>query len=46
MAYAIHAFIETHWIRDTGAVTRMGNMALAVFIAGLKAVGARRAGKL
>jgi hypothetical protein len=46
MAYAIHEFIETPSIGDTGAVTRIGNMVLAVFTAGLIAVGARGASKV
>lgn len=42
MAYAVHAFVESPSIGDTGAVTRIGNLIFAVLAAVLIAVGAKR----
>jgi hypothetical protein len=42
MAYAIHAFIETPSVGDSGAITRIGNLMFAFLAASLLVVGARK----
>jgi len=42
MAYAIHAFMETPSVGDSGAITRIGNLVFAFLVASLLVVGARR----